>query len=751
MDIGVLMEDSGIATLPENPEPSEIEGSLRKLASLLQGADSLRRQTAREAAISTLKERNVRGAAGLVDAAFAQVRGETADDDAAPSPETAYTEDEMTLIQCALRARGRDSGNDSPLTTVDGDDVIVAFNGLADGQSSGWDYLGLDLSEEDKERIVLAARRVDRDRLGEIASSPALHAFRARWRRASVEDVGDFIGSSLFDDLRVLFPMMPEPYRRPEAEKLKEIGVSPSNIRALLVGFVPTPRTSAGSGTQPRAKRDISGRPSRPILTQEDRKIGEGLLKESSILERISGDLDSLGVVGENHLRVGIHIVATSRLLMKPLSAEIVSPSSSGKSYVSEKNLALIPPEGKLAGTSFSDQALYYFEEDRLVHVVVFHSEKSRGDREEKDGMGSPFREMISTGQLRKIVTIDFETHEITRDGPIAFLETTTDTERFREDATRLIRFYADDSEAQTKKIHERLLWERTAEGVEHGKGAETVIRRHHAMQRILAEEARGLRVVLPEDWRGITFPTSDLATRRLYAAFLGMIQTIALLRIRHRKIVTTDYGDRILMADREDAEAARDYFLPVLQRAISLIDDKHLGYFDRIKDAFGADCFKRVKVDALLGMSKGGSNAVLRKLANAELLDSDGESGKAYIYTVRADADPQALGKEGAIGFPWDSKPVDLTHYDTRDKPASSRSEAGSDRTDRLPTGFKPVNSNPANELDGPASATGESEGGEIVDPLEGQDSVSLEAPAETERVSRAGSDDLPAGWEEH
>ena len=64
---------------------------------------------------------------------------------------------------------------------------------------------------------------------------------------------------------------------------------------------------------------------------------------------------------------------------------------------------------------------------------------------------------MISAGRLSKLVTFkeagEFVTKLISQDGPIAFIETTTQTKIFGEDANRCLLFSVDEGPEQTKAI----------------------------------------------------------------------------------------------------------------------------------------------------------------------------------------------------------------------------------------------------------------------------------------------------------
>lgn len=71
-EIDALLSESGIASLTANTSPAEIEVAVRALATLLAGADELRRAVVREAAIKRLTACDVRSPARILDAALAR-------------------------------------------------------------------------------------------------------------------------------------------------------------------------------------------------------------------------------------------------------------------------------------------------------------------------------------------------------------------------------------------------------------------------------------------------------------------------------------------------------------------------------------------------------------------------------------------------------------------------------------------------------------------------------------------------------
>ncbi|MCZ6691111.1 MAG: DUF3854 domain-containing protein [Planctomycetota bacterium] len=509
---------------------------------------------------------------------------------------------------------------------------------------------------------------------------PACYVFKERVRRISEEEAQDLPGSELELQLREVLAQVPTRLRSSMAAwARKEMRLPVQYQKALLLGL-----EAAGAGDED----PDSSTP--PLLTDEDRAIGEAFLRQEGFLEKTLQDLRTIGVVREDDLKESLYCIATSRLLHRPLSAEVVSASATGKSFVSERDLELIPPEGKLLGTSFSDQALYYLQEDALQHKVVFHSEKARGKENESDGMGVAFREMISSGVLRKVVTLknpttgQFETEVIERQGPISFIETTTDMKRFCEDATRMLRLYADESEEQTQAVQSQQRTDATGAGLSRRQSAADVIRRHHAAQRILAEEARDLDIVIPFAER-IQFPSTTVSMRRLQPAFLSLIMTVALIHIRHRRSEVDTDGRRRLEASEDDFQKARDLFRLILSRSLDSLDDKLCHYLERVRERSGTEEFKRQNVEVWLMCSRSTASLICQTGVHHGAFEKVGEEGRAYVYRATTVWSPDDPGPDDRIflELPEDARTIDLTTSDKESKPSGGRSSDDQDDTD--------------------------------------------------------------------
>jgi len=182
------------------------------------------------------------------------------------------------------------------------------------------------------------------------------------------------------------------------------------------------------------------------------------LLNSPELLGEIIEDAARLGIAGEAVLFATIYLVGTSRVLNKPLAAIVQGSSSSGKSYVTEVAAKLFPEETKKTASQITPQALFYLPPGSLCHRFLVAGERSRNTSDEAADMTRALREMLSSGEVSKLVTESggsdqHSTRHINQKGPIAYVETTSLTRVFEEDANRCLLLSTNETQEQTVRI----------------------------------------------------------------------------------------------------------------------------------------------------------------------------------------------------------------------------------------------------------------------------------------------------------
>ncbi|MCG6944282.1 MAG: toprim domain-containing protein, partial [Deltaproteobacteria bacterium] len=272
-------------------------------------------------------------------------------------------------------------------------------------------------------------------------------------------------------------------------------------------------------------------------ISAEDKELAMSFLKKPDMFSELLTDFRTMGVTGEETNKLVGYLAASSRKLDKPLSVFIQSRSAAGKSTLQDAILALIPPEDFEKYTRMSDQALFYKEEDSLVHKILAI--------EEAEGMGGAaysIRNLQSAKEISVAVTgkhpgtgkMQTEDHRVK--GPVCVMITTTATEVDQETASRFIFLTIDESTEMTEAIHTIQREAETLEGLVRLKKQDNITRKHHAAQRLL----RPLEVANPYT-KHLTYPANALRSRRDHPKYLGLIRAIAFVQQYQREVKTVE------------------------------------------------------------------------------------------------------------------------------------------------------------------------------------------------------------------
>jgi hypothetical protein len=288
-------------------------------------------------------------------------------------------------------------------------------------------------------------------------------------------------------------------------------------------------------------------------VSEEERQMGMKLLKDPFIMEQIVKDMEEMGYIGDDLNKQLLYLTATSRKLDDPISVIIVSESSSGKSYLIETVEKLMPPEDVISATSLSDQALNYIAKDGLKHKFL-----TLGEAIHSESVEHQIREMLSSKKLSRLVTVKDErsgemlTKLMTVDATVATAMSTTGNGVNPENASRCFLVNVDESEDQTKKIHDHQRKEYGFYSIKEDKErVDKIIKKHHCAQRLLKE-----RVIVNPYADKLKFPSKLMRTRRDHKRFLLLLLVICFLRQyqkEEKKIIENGKEIEFIECDEED------------------------------------------------------------------------------------------------------------------------------------------------------------------------------------------------------
>ena len=408
-----------------------------------------------------------------------------------------------------------------------------------------------------------------------------------------------------------------------------------------------------------RQKEETSSEDEPVILSPAEQAEAETYLKEPGLLRRLQDDMEALGYVGEEEAKLLVYLIATSRLLPRPLSGIIGSGSGAGKSFLAELAEQLPPPEDVILFSKLSPQALYYLPEDFLSGKLLILEERAGGE-----GADYAIRTLQSKDCLTQIVTLkDMETGQMaakrfTVRGPIAYLETTTQSYLNQENTSRCFEIPLDESADQTLRIHQHQRRARSLWGLKRNISKDVIRRRHHNLQRVL----QPVRVVIPYA-EHLTFPAASVRTRRDHERFLSLIEAVAFLHQFQRVTRTASHKGKevkYIEASVEDYAIAYQLALRVLWVSLDelsrwarelvescrrQVEDGRVHHPELTADDFH---WTRRQLRERLGWPDKRLRACLDELVSLEYMQVlDGSKGKTFVYRLNPNFShsPKAIG----------------------------------------------------------------------------------------------------------
>ena len=352
------------------------------------------------------------------------------------------------------------------------------------------------------------------------------------------------------------------------AEALLEAapGFSPDALEEELLKAASRPRQPEVPAASEPAKDDSS---------PDELDAAREVLRSGDLVDQLLLDFDAVGVAGEEELALAVYLIGTSRFLRKPLHGIVRGDSASGKSFIVNTISRLIPPESVKMATHLTPKALYRMPD--LRHRFLVLGERSRSDGPQIEDSTKALREFRSEGSISLSSVQDGKLVEFRVEGPAATIETTTKEDLFNEDANRCLLLTSNESSEQTARITARQA--AVYEGMVHG-GSDAVIRRHWAMQRLLAAPVAG--VTIP--FAGLLqqrIPKERVETRRAFPMLMAVIEASAVLHRFQRQV---DAGGRII-ATRADYALAKRVVGSVVSAAISHSPTEALQrFFDTVR-----------------------------------------------------------------------------------------------------------------------------------------------------------------------
>jgi DNA primase len=191
-----------------------------------------------------------------------------------------------------------------------------------------------------------------------------------------------------------------------------------------------------------------------PEMTEAERTAATELLCSPDLIGRVTADLGSLGVVGEETNLLICYLATVSRLSDRPFGVLVQSSSAAGKSTLAEAACSLVPDEDLVSLSALTTQALYYLDGGQLAHKVLAVAEEQGSHRASyalKLLVSEGRLSIASTGKDRS--TGKLSTARVEINGPVSLIMTTTAAEIDPELENRLVVLGVNEDEVQTRAI----------------------------------------------------------------------------------------------------------------------------------------------------------------------------------------------------------------------------------------------------------------------------------------------------------
>jgi DNA primase len=398
-----------------------------------------------------------------------------------------------------------------------------------------------------------------------------------------------------------------------------------------------------------------------PTMSADEAAAALAFLRDEKLIERIAGDFERVGLVGEPSNALVAYLACISRKLASPLAVLIQSTSAAGKSTLMDAVLALVPEEDRVHYSAMTGQSLFYLGEQEIKHKILAIAEEE-GVRQAAYAL----KVLQSQGELtiastgKDPATGMLITQQYRVEGPVMLFLTTTAIDVDEELTNRCLVLTINESREQTRAIQARQRSRRTLAGLMAKDEAEAIHRLHRNAQRLL----RPLAVVNPYAER-LTFLDDRTRTRRDHAKYLTLIEAVALLHQHQREVKAVTRGGatiEYIEVTLDDIALANELAHEVLGRSLDELPPQTRRVLGAIEALVEEECrersiartdvrFTRRELRARCGTSDTAVRIHLERLVAMEYVRPvAGRSGQRFEYELLFDGElersaPQMIG----------------------------------------------------------------------------------------------------------
>lgn len=311
-------------------------------------------------------------------------------------------------------------------------------------------------------------------------------------------------------------------------------------------------------------------------LSEEDEKVATDFLKSTDLLDRTNRLIGKSGIIGEEHNRLLMYLIFTSRKMNDPLHCISFGKSGTGKTHLQTKVSELIPEEDKIFITSLTENAFYGFGQDDLKNKLLLIEDLTGV----KKGLYN-LRELQTRKQITKLTTIKGiggrpTSYRQTIYGPVSVGACTTEDSIYEDNSNRSFLLQLDDSKEQDERImtYQRKKAANKIDFVEQKEIRIFLQNAQRALQTVTVVNPYAELLTLPE------FVTKRRRTNMLY---LQLIEAITFYHQYQRKMKNTSDGEMYIETTLEDIKMADELMRDILVQKSDNLNINTRTYLDRL------------------------------------------------------------------------------------------------------------------------------------------------------------------------
>lgn len=293
-------------------------------------------------------------------------------------------------------------------------------------------------------------------------------------------------------------------------------------------------------------------------LDPEDEKAAIKALQSPDLMERTFRAFEVIGICGEAHNAMILHLAMLSRKLPEPLSVICMAKSGSGKSYLVDKIASCLPDPDVLPHTQLTAASLYHYRKHELAGKVLVIEDMQGA----KDAL-FPIKELQSKKRISKTMTIkdrtgDLKTATFTVEGPLCVIACTSFDKVFSDHANQCLLLSLDNSPEQDRRIMDYQKRQR-AGLVDTHKIYLTQQKLRHMQQAL-----KPITIINPFAPL-IELPQETSQPRRTLPLILNFIEAITFYHQYQREEKATENGEAFIEVHPDDIKLAFDLLRDVL------------------------------------------------------------------------------------------------------------------------------------------------------------------------------------------